>query len=46
MAVLVQQQILSEFCFVVHTMNPVNADKNQIYIEMAAGLGETLASAN
>lgn len=46
MSVLIQQQIHSDFSFVIHTKNPVNQNTNEVYIEVAAGLGETLASAN
>jgi phosphoglucan,water dikinase len=46
MAVLIQEMINPEYCFVIHTVNPVNKDNNEVYIEMAIGLGETLASAN
>lgn len=46
MAVLIQQQILSEFSFIIHTCNPMTKNQNEVYIELAVGLGETLASAN
>ena len=46
MAVLVQQMIDSEFSFIIHSTNPMTDDKNQVYIELAVGQGETLASAN
>jgi len=46
MSVLIQQQIHSDFSFVIHTRNPVNQNANEVYIEVAVGLGETLASAN
>jgi len=46
MAVLVQRMIEAEFAFIIHTTNPVNDDPNQVYIEIAVGQGETLASAN
>jgi phosphoglucan,water dikinase len=45
MAILVQEVIDSEMSFVVHTQNPVGS-KGQQTIEMALGLGETLASSN
>ena len=35
-----------DFSFVVHTRNPVTDDEEEAYIEIAVGLGETLASAN
>ena len=46
MSVLIQQQIHSDFSFIIHTRNPVNQNSNEVYIEVAVGLGETLASAN
>ena len=36
----------SQFCFVIHTTNPVTDNGNEVYIELAVGQGETLASAN
>ena len=36
----------SQFCFVIHTTNPVSDNVNEVYIELAVGQGETLASAN
>jgi hypothetical protein len=44
MAVLVQEQLASEYSFVLHTESPVERDPNLLYAELAAGLGETLAS--
>ncbi len=44
MAVLVQEQLGSEYSFVLHTRSPVEQDPNLLYAELAAGLGETLAS--
>ena len=35
-----------EFSYVIHTINPVNKNENEIYIELAIGLGETLAQSN
>lgn len=46
MAILVQEMIHSEFSFIIHTCNPVTKNKDEVFIEMAIGLGETLASAN
>jgi phosphoenolpyruvate synthase/pyruvate phosphate dikinase len=46
MAVLVQQMIDSVFSFIIHSTNPMTDDANQVYIELAVGQGETLASAN
>jgi len=44
MAVLIQEMLVPEFSFVMHTINPVNHDPDEVYIELAVGLGETLAS--
>jgi phosphoglucan,water dikinase len=46
MGVLVQEMINPDCAFIIHTTNPINRDNNQVYIEIAHGLGETLASAN
>ena len=46
MGVLVQRMVNSQFSFIVHTSNPVTGNKNEVYIELAVGQGETLASAN
>jgi phosphoenolpyruvate synthase/pyruvate phosphate dikinase len=46
MAVLVQQMIDSAFSFIIHSTNPITDNKNEVYIELAVGQGETLASAN
>ena len=35
-----------DFCYVIHTVNPINGDKNEVYMELAIGLGETLAQSN
>jgi len=45
MAVLIQQMVVPDLSFVLHTVNPVNRDSNEVYVEVAVGLGETLASA-
>ena len=42
MAVLIQNVIPSEYSFVIHTKNPLNGNKNEIYVEIVKGLGETL----
>jgi phosphoglucan,water dikinase len=44
MAVLIQQMIIPDYCFVMHTTNPVSFRENEIYVELALGLGETLAA--
>ena len=33
-----------DVCFVLHTVNPINGVKGELYAELAPGLGETLAS--
>jgi phosphoglucan,water dikinase len=45
MAVLIQRMLVPEFSFIMHTVNPVSRDPDEIYIELAVGLGETLAAA-
>jgi phosphoglucan,water dikinase len=45
MAVLVQQMVVPDFSFIVHTINPVSRDHDEVYMELAVGLGGTLASA-
>jgi phosphoenolpyruvate synthase/pyruvate phosphate dikinase len=44
MAVLIQEQLKSEYSFVLHTRDPIGNDHDLLYAELAAGLGETLAS--
>ena len=44
MAVLVQELLLPNLSFVLHTVNPIDHDKAVLQAELAAGLGETLAS--
>lgn len=45
MAVLIQQMLVPDLLsFIMHTVNPVNANNDEVYIELAVGLGETLAS--
>jgi hypothetical protein len=46
MAVIIMQMTEPEFCFVIHTINPINGNKNEVYMELAIGLGETLAQSN
>ncbi len=45
MAVLIQELIDPDYSFVMHTVNPISGNKDEVYIEMAVGLGEVLASA-
>ena len=42
MAVLCQKVIDADYAFVIHTINPTNKDRNEIYAEAVIGLGETL----
>eukprot|EP00292_Cryptomonas_paramecium_P002089 CAMPEP_0113682442 /NCGR_PEP_ID=MMETSP0038_2-20120614/12666_1 /TAXON_ID=2898 /ORGANISM="Cryptomonas paramecium" /LENGTH=1530 /DNA_ID=CAMNT_0000601513 /DNA_START=87 /DNA_END=4675 /DNA_ORIENTATION=- /assembly_acc=CAM_ASM_000170 len=42
MAVLVQRLVEAEYAFVVHTVNPSNGDKQEMYAEVVVGLGEVL----
>lgn len=44
MAVLIHELITPDFSFVIHTINPVNNSVEEIYIEIAVGLGEILTS--
>ena len=44
MAVLIQPVLSADLSFVMHTVNPVSGAGDEILIELAAGLGETLAS--
>jgi phosphoglucan,water dikinase len=46
MAILVQRMIESEISFIIHSVDPISDDKNIVYMELALGQGETLASAN
>jgi len=42
MAVLIQQVIPADYAFVLHTVNPVNGNPDELYAEIVLGLGETL----
>lgn len=44
MAVLIQEMIIPEYAFILHTHNPVSQSPGEVYMELAVGLGETLAS--
>jgi alpha-glucan,water dikinase len=46
MAVLIQEVVNAEYAFVIHTSNPFNNDREEVYTEVVAGLGETLCSGN
>lgn len=45
MAVLIQQMIVPDYSFVMHTVNPSNLNPRECLVELVVGLGETLASA-
>jgi alpha-glucan, water dikinase len=42
MAVLVQQVVEAEYAFVIHTVNPITGDRDEVFAEVVLGLGETL----
>ena len=44
MAVLLQEMVVPDYSLIVHTINPVTGKRNEVYVELAAGLGEALAS--
>ena len=44
MAVLVQQQLAPDVCFVLHTAHPLTRDPGVLCAELAPGMGETLAA--
>lgn len=44
MAVLLMEMLAPELSFVLHTVGPLDRDEDVLYAELAAGLGETLAS--
>jgi phosphoglucan, water dikinase len=46
MAVIIQQMLTPDYSFILHTVNPINQNQREVYIELAIGLGETLASAS
>ena len=45
MAVLLQQMLVPDLSFILHTVNPINHHRGEAYAELVVGLGETLASA-
>jgi phosphoglucan,water dikinase len=49
MAVLIQEMVVPELAFIIHTQNPATSNPDsgpeEVYIELAVGMGETLASA-
>jgi phosphoglucan,water dikinase len=44
MAVLVQELVWPDLSFIMHTANPLTGDREEAMVELAVGLGETLAS--
>ncbi|MBY0525943.1 MAG: hypothetical protein K2R98_21295 [Gemmataceae bacterium] len=42
MAVLIQQVVEADYAFVIHTANPINRNRDEIFAEVVLGLGETL----
>jgi hypothetical protein len=44
MAVLVQRMVQPDVSFVLHTRHPLSGDRDTVSMELAPGLGETLAS--
>ena len=42
MAVLIQRVIEAEYAFVIHTVNPITGNRDEIYAEVVLGMGETL----
>ena len=45
MSVLIQKIIPAEYAYVIHTKNPLNNSKNEIFAEVVCGMGETLVGA-
>ncbi|MBW2109122.1 MAG: hypothetical protein JRI36_10725, partial [Deltaproteobacteria bacterium] len=43
MAVLIESMLNPTFSFVLHTANPMNHNPNELYMELAVGLGQVLA---
>jgi len=46
MAVLVQEMVQADLSFVGFSQEPVSKERDNLYIEVAVGMGETLASAS
>jgi alpha-glucan,water dikinase len=42
MAVLIQQVVPADYAFVIHTVNPSNGNRDELFGEVVLGLGETL----
>jgi phosphoglucan, water dikinase len=44
MAALIQELLVPDLSFVLHTINPISHNENEVYAEIVIGLGETLVS--
>jgi phosphoglucan,water dikinase len=44
MAVLIQTMLSPDLSFIMHTANPVSGNEEEMLVELAVGLGETIAS--
>ncbi len=44
MAVLLQELVTPDLSFIMHTVNPLTGSRDEALVELAAGLGEVLAS--
>lgn len=44
MAVIIQEMLVPTYSFVLHTVNPLTRNSDESYVELAVGMGETLAS--
>jgi len=42
MAVLIQEVVPADYAFVIHTVNPTNGNRDELFGELVLGLGETL----
>ena len=42
MAVLIQEVVNADYSYVIHTVNPLSGNRNELYGELVRGLGETL----
>lgn len=46
MAVLIQELVVPDLSFILHTVNPVTGNPEELLAELVVGLGETLAAAD
>ena len=46
MAVLLQELVKPDLSFIMHTVNPLTGNRDEALVELAAGLGEVLASSS